>query len=141
MLANFIERNADRLAEGLSGNVTFSPAQVAQNIQNFSCCLGRLDLIGVELQGLVDRYNGRLTCDSEDSFSLSLEFEGRASKIGVDFKIGPSYPWLPLEVEMTVFEGCIDIDVDRIYKALKKNSRLGFGSLSRACDVVRAFVS
>ena len=141
LLANFIERNVDRLADGVAGGGTFSAVHVSQNVQNILCCMGRLDIIAVELQGLVDRHGGRLARNSIDSLSLSLEFEGPTSKIGVHFMIGPSYPWLPLEVELDVFEGFIDMDVDRIYKALKKHTRLGFGSLSRACDIVKAFVS
>lgn len=139
---NFLERNVERLSNAVTAGATFSPAIVGQNMHNFGCCLGRLDVVAVELQGLLDRYNGKLVCDTiSDSFSLSLEFGGRASKVVVDFKIGPSYPWLPLEVEIDIFEGSIDLEVENICKALKKNAKVGFGSLARACDIVSAYLS
>lgn len=141
LVANFLEGNVDKFAATAIGGATFSAANVGQNMQCYSCCLGRLDVVAVEMQGLLDRYNGKLIRNSSDSYSLSLEFEGRLSKLWVDFKIGASYPWLPLEVEMDLSEGSVDMDVDRICKALKKNAKLGFGSLSRACDIVSAYVT
>jgi hypothetical protein len=132
-----LEGNVDKFSATVIGGA----AHVGQNMQCFSCCMGRLDFVAMEIQGLLDRYNGKLIRNSSDSYSLSVEFEGRLSKLWVDFKIGPCYPWLPLEVEMDFSEGSVDMEVDRICKALKKNAKLGFGSLSRACDIVSAYVT
>jgi hypothetical protein len=139
---NFLRRNVERLCNAVTADATFSPAIVGQNMHNVGCCLGRLDVVAVELQGLLDRYNGTLVCNTiADSFSLCLEFGGRASKVLVHFKIGPTYPWLPLEVEINSLEGSIDVDIENICKALKKSARVGFGSLARACDIVTAYLS
>jgi len=143
LLAGFLERSVNRInASGIGEwKATFGTANVGQHLQSLSCYFGRLDIVAAELQGIVDRYNAKIVGDKSDSLSLSMEFEGRNSMLRVDFKIGPAYPWLPVDVELDVFEGSIDVDVDRIRRALRKNTKLGFGSLSRACDILSAFVS
>jgi hypothetical protein len=137
-ISAFLDANVQRLSDSLSGDSRQSASTVAQNIQSYMWSLGRLDFTAGELQGLLNRYKGKFLRTGARSFVLTVDFEGRVSKLSVDFEMALTYHSLPLEVNMDVWEG--DIDFEGIRKALVKNAKPGFGYLSRACDIVSAYV-
>ena len=138
VVGSFLENGVGRLFTQVAEKTIHETVGVGSSIQNFSRCLGRLDIVALELQGLLDRYGGDLREKDCQTYQLSFEFDGRLSKMLVNFSIGSSYPWLPLEVQIDVLEGSVESDVENIRRSLKKNARIGFGALSRACDIVAA---
>ncbi len=136
--ASFWDANVQSLSETLRSCSASEASKVGNNIQNFVWSMGRLDFTTSELQSLMTRYKGKLIPISTESFMITIEFEGLVSRLSVDFKMESSYPSLPLEVSMNVWEGLIDLE--SIRKTLAKNAKPGFGYLSRACDIVSTFV-
>jgi hypothetical protein len=137
-ISAFLDANLQWLSDSLEADSDQSPSTISQNIQSYMWSLGRLDFTAGELQGLLNRYKGRFLRTGTRSFVLTVDFEGRVSKLSVDFEMGLTYHSLPLEVKMDVWEG--NIDFEGIRKALVKNAKPGFGYLSKACDIVSAYV-
>lgn len=138
-VAAFLDDSVRRLAESARGNKnSWASSALTRNMQNYVWTLGRLDFTAGEIQGLLSRYKCALCRTGASSFVLTVDFEGRASKLSVDFGMEFCYPSLPLEVRMDVWEG--EIDFEGIRKALVKNAKPGFGYLSRACDILNAYV-
>ena len=134
----FLDTCVRRLAENMTAEILQSPSALSQNIQNYVWSLGRLEFTAGELHGLLSRYKGALHRTGAHPFVLTVEFEGDASKLSVDFVMEFCYPSRPLEVKMEIWEG--NIDFKGIETALIKNAKPGFGYLSRACDIVNAYV-
>jgi gluconate kinase len=120
-------------------NPLTSVSQIGDNMQNYMWMMGRLDQTVIELHNLRRRYRTKLSQKGDDSFLLSVNFQSQSAKINVDFKIDHYYPSLPLEVQLNLMEG--EINLGDIRRALQKNSKPGFGNLSRACGIVAAFVA
>lgn len=136
-VSSFLDAHVCGLSDSLT-NTKQTTSGVTLNIQSYMWSLGRLDFTAGELQGLMNRYKAKFLHQGGRSFVLTVDFEGRVSTLSVDFKMEFTYPSLPLEVKMDVWEG--EIDFEGIRKALVKNAKPGFGYLSRACDIVSAYV-
>ena len=115
-----------------------SASQIGDNMQDYMWTMGRHDQTAIELQSLRRRYKTKFTKQGDHCFVFSVEFEGKAGRIHVDFELDHFYPSLPLGVKLDLMEG--KIDLSRIQKALQKNAKPGFGNLSRACGIVSALV-
>lgn len=137
-IASFLSVNIRNLAEKLRSDLVQQLPTVTHHIQNYMWSMGRLDSTASELQGLMNRYNGKLIVTSDNSFLINIDFQGLASNLSVVVEVKLSYPSVPLVAKIEVCKGCIDVEV--IEKALAKNATPGFGYLSRLCDIVSAFV-
>ncbi|OEU09481.1 hypothetical protein FRACYDRAFT_248333 [Fragilariopsis cylindrus CCMP1102] len=115
--------------------------RIGEHLQNYSWLLGRFDLIAREFQVVQRRYNGKLrrTHKDVDRFSVIVEFQNETSKIVVDFGIEPMmYPSFPVEIRLDLISG--ELDLDKLRKNLVKNAKPGFGSITRACDIVQSII-
>ena len=113
-------------------------SEISAQLQAYMWSLGRLEQTAAELQSLRRRYKGKLTRRTSEEYIFSVEFRSNSSCLAVDFEIDLSYPSLPMEVQLDLLEG--DVDLDNLLKTLVKNAKPGFGNLSRACDIITAFV-
>jgi hypothetical protein len=139
-VASFVEHTVRDLSEKILDR-SLDETRVPLRIQSIAWAIGRVDVVAGELQSLLNRYNGKLypsTSTPLRSFLINFEFESRSAKLGVEFEIHASYPCFPIDMRIDVWEGCVDLEDVR--RTLIKNTRPGFGYLSRACDIVKTFV-
>ncbi|MGK3733507.1 MAG: hypothetical protein ACI90V_000343 [Bacillariaceae sp.] len=137
----FLDSSVKRLMHAVQQNALKGSIRIGEHLQNYSWLIGRFDLIAREFQVVQRRYNGKLrrTHKDEDKFSLSIEFENKTSKIVVDFGIEPMmYPSFPVEIRLDLISG--EMDLDKLRKNLLKNAKPGFGSITRACDIVQSII-
>lgn len=138
-LSGFLEASTKRLMETAQQSTATGPVQICEHLQKYTWLAGRLDLIAKEFQVVQRRYNGILHRQSGDVFSFLVEFESERSTVTADFRIECAhYPSFPIEVRLDLILGKQDLDV--IKKSLLKNANPGFGSLSRACDIIQSIV-
>jgi hypothetical protein len=135
-VAVFVDESVQGLSEKILDG-SLDEGSVALHIQNIIWTAGRLDVVAGELQCLLNRYNGNLSVAGTRSFFVTFEFEGHRAKLGAEFEIGASYPSVPINVRLDVWEGSIELE--DIRRTLIKNARPGFGYLSRACDILNTF--
>jgi hypothetical protein len=138
-IAAFLDVCVGRMELSTSDVLLHSPFQVAEHLQTNAWLLGRLDLTAKELHVLQRRYGAKLVRKSHETFSLNVDFASSTVKVAVKFEVDPLYPSLPVDVSLDVVEGHVDLDV--LQKTLTKNSRPGFGSLSKACDILQSALS
>lgn len=138
-IAAFLEICVNRFVHKVSECSLTAASQIGQHMQKFVWSMGRLDQTASELQSLMRRYKAKLVQHGDQTFVFTVDFETKSSKLAVDFEIDLSYPSLPLEVQLDLLQGFIDLD--NLRKALVKNAKPGFGNLSRACDVIAASLS
>jgi len=138
-LSGFLDTSTKRLMESAQQSTATGPVQICEHLQKYTWLAGRLDLIAKEFQVVQRRYNGILHRQSGDVFSFLVEFESERSTVTADFRIECAhYPSFPIEVRLDLILGKQDLGV--IKKSLLKNANPGFGSLSRACDIIQSIV-
>ena len=138
----FLDSSVKRLMHTVQQRSTLEGSiRIGEHLQNYSWLLGRFDLIAREFQVVQRRYNGKLrrTHKDVDRFSVIVEFQNETSKIVVDFGIEPMmYPSFPVEIRLDLISG--ELDLDKLRKNLVKNAKPGFGSITRACDIVQSII-
>jgi len=135
-IASFLEVTTKRLMHKAQKSYTKGPIRISNHLQRYAWLAGRLDLIAKEFQVVQRRYNGKLCRNGEGSFSFIVEFKSENSTVVADFTIEPVYPSFPVEVRLDLISG--EQDLERIRRALVKNAKPGFGSLSRACAIIQS---
>jgi hypothetical protein len=138
-ISAFLDTYVERVAHEVNQCRLDSASKIGQHMQKYMWVMGRLDQTASELQSLRRRYKAKLMRTGAHNFVFSVDFESQSSRLAVDFEIEVSYPSLPLVLRMDLLQG--NIDLESLRKALIKNAKPGFGNLSRACDVIAAFVS
>ena len=139
-ISGFLDTATKRLMETAQQSSDHSPVPISEHLQKYTWLTGRLDLVAKEFQVVQRRYNGFLhRKNNGDLFSFAVEFESERSTVVANFKIESAYyPSFPIEVRLDLMSG--DQDLETIKKALVKNANPGFGSLSRACDIIQSIV-
>mmetsp|Transcript_28868 Transcript_28868/g.78207 ORF Transcript_28868/g.78207 Transcript_28868/m.78207 type:complete len:732 (-) Transcript_28868:1304-3499(-) len=138
-IASFLEMTTKKLAHKSQQSCAKGPIRIRHHLQKYTWLLGRLDIVAKEFQVVQRRFRGKLYRNgAEGSFSFIVEFESEKSTIVADFTIEPVYPSFPVEVRLDLISG--QQDLERVRKALVKNAKPGFGSLSRACDIIQSIV-
>lgn len=135
-IVGFLDVCVQRMARIASETTLRSPSDVGGYIQKYAWFMGRLDLTAKELYVLQRRYRAKLMRTGSETFSLAIDFQSSAGKVAVEFEIDPLYPSLPVDVRLDLIDGHVDLDVLR--KSLVKNAKPGFGSLSKACDILHS---
>lgn len=115
-----------------------SATDIGTSMQSYMWHLGRLDHTVTELQSLKKRYKATLSSKGS-RLVFSAEFKNASTSLLALFDIDHHYPALPLEVQLNLIKG--DVDLDRVRRGLRKSAKPGFGNLSRACGIVSAFVA
>ena len=134
-----LELFQDHHSRAARKTVVKSSAHIRSHVQDFSWGLARLDVLGNEVQNLLQRYKGEVVLGAGTrDVTLRVLFESANAGLSVDFSIPVVYPSLPLAVKMDVKSG--DFDTEALHRVLKKNAKPGFGSLSRACDILSSMV-
>jgi len=137
----FIDSSIKRLIHTAERSSLGGSIRISEHLQNYSWLIGQLDLIAKEFQVVRRRYNGKLrrTERDEDTFSFLVEFENATSKIVVEFEIEPMmYPSFPVEVHLDLISG--ELDINKLRRNLRKNAKAGFGSITKACDIVQSII-
>ena len=138
-LSGFLDTSTKQFIETAQQSCANGPVRICDHLQKYTWLAGRLDLIAKEFQVVQRRYNGILHRKSGDSFSFSVDFESEHTMVVANFRIeSPYYPSFPIEVRLDLISGEQDLEV--IKKSLLKNANPGFGSLSRACDIIQSIV-
>ena len=93
-------------------------------------------------RGGADCSTGKGRRRHSSGFALTIDFTSRtrAAKLRVCFDIRDSYPFSPMDVCMDAMIGHDCVDVDALGRQLMKNATPGFAYLSRACDVIVAYL-
>merc|ERR1712238_120285 len=126
----FIDSSIKRLIHTAERSSLGGSIRISEHLQNYSWLIGQLDLIAKEFQVVRRRYNGKLrrTERDEDTFSFLVEFE-----------IEPMmYPSFPVEVHLDLISG--ELDINKLRRNLRKNAKAGFGSITKACDIVQSII-
>lgn len=137
----FLDSSIKRLMQTSQWNSQERPIRMSEHLQNYSWLIGRLDLLAKEFQVVQHRYNGKLrrTNRDKEEFSFLVEFENVGSKIVVEFEIEPiMYPSFPVKVHLDLISG--QADMVELRTNLRKNAKPGFGSITRACDIVQSTI-
>jgi hypothetical protein len=106
---------------------------------------GRIEATARELTSLEKRYRLLLENDPEggaSEFLVHVSFDTDKAQSGTlvaTFELNASYPFGPLHVSLP--PDSIAVDLGLLQRYLMKNAKPGFGYLSRACDVIAAFVN
>ncbi|KAG7355840.1 hypothetical protein IV203_000526 [Nitzschia inconspicua] len=137
-LSLYMDMHMRLLAQRVERQFIDDASAIAKHVRKCSWMIGRLDLAAREISVLQKRYKATLTRTHRDSFSLRMKFEGNSSSVEVEFPLDPMYPSFPVEVRLELISGSLDFE--ELRKILIKQSKPGFGSLSRACDIVDSFV-
>jgi hypothetical protein len=138
-VASYLQMCMRHLSKNMGQRLLRDTAEVGRHIQKTAWFVGRLDLTARELHVLQRRYRAKVIRKAGDNFSLQINFETKCASIKIEFPLDPLYPAFPVEVQMDLVSGKIDFGA--IQKCLVKQSRPGFGSLSRACDIVESFLT
>jgi hypothetical protein len=137
-VSSFLNVCVKRIATLMECRNIGTASEIGKHMQKQAWLIGRLDLVAKEFHVLQRRYRGKLVRRTNDRFSLLIEFEHHSARLAVDFAVDSAYPSFPLDVKFNLLSG--DIDLGALRKILLKNSKTGYGSLSRACDIVQSFV-
>jgi len=137
-ISTFLDISTKRLIKRAQQTSTNEHIRICEHLQKYAWLTGRLDLIAKEFQVVQRRYNGTLQRKGEDLFSFEVEFESKNSTVVADFRIEQSYPSFPIEVRLDLISGSQDLEAIR--RTLVKNANPGFGSLSRACDIIQSII-
>jgi hypothetical protein len=99
--------------------------------------LSRLENTATEIAMLKRRYKAAVTkCQNSIQFDVAFEKSG-AERVRVQFLITDEYPFSPVSIRLDTFvEGD---DVDAIHNLLNKSAKIGFGCLSRMCDIIASY--
>lgn len=143
-VSNFLRVNVAQIVEA-AGQITLeSIDEVRELVRHTECAIGRIEATASELSMIQKRYRAALQADPEGEgadFLLSVAFskESEAStEILATFEFNGSYPFIPLKVNLDDSDGCID--ADGLQRQLIRNTKPGFGYLSRTCDTISAFL-
>jgi hypothetical protein len=135
-IANYLDSCIELRARTMQKSALGAASHIPEHLQAYIWTVGRLDVTAHELQVMLKRYNAKLY-SSRGGFTVSVDFEGEASKLEVNFELSLEYPTLPLEVDLHLLHGSLDLDKLRIL--LKKNAKPGFGNFLRTCDLISAY--
>ncbi|CAJ1902890.1 unnamed protein product [Cylindrotheca closterium] len=136
-IVKYLSACVDEHSSAVRQKTVPSAAEIGTSMQSYMWHLGRLDHTVTELQSLKKRYT--TTFSSKGSrFVFSVEYKNSSTSLLAEFDIDHNYPALPLEVQLNLIKG--DIDLDRVRRGLRKSAKPGFGNLSRACGIISAFV-
>jgi hypothetical protein len=140
-VSNYLDACVSKIVDSLGQRCLDSPAQIGEQLQHLEWTIGRLDQTANELERLRRRYQAKIVRGrrGEHSFLLSTLFLTQKTKLRVSFELSDTYPSTPLEVQMDLMDGDVDLDVLR--RTLVKNTKHGHGSLSRTFDVIAAFIN
>jgi hypothetical protein len=137
-IAGFLDTRTKHLVKTAQLDSEKRPFRVGEHLQKYTWLTGRLDLIARELHVVQRRYNGTIYRKGADSFSFSVDFDNENTTVAANFRIESTYPSFPIEVRLDLISGEQDLGI--IKKSLLKNANPGFGSLSRACDIIQSIV-
>lgn len=140
-VSNYLEACVSKIVESLGQRCLDSPAQIGEQLQYLEWTIGRLEQTVNELERLRRRYQAKIVRGGrgEHYFSLTTFFSTQKTKLRVSFELSDTYPSTPLEVQMDLMEGDVDLDVLR--RTLVKNTKHGHGHLPRTFDVIAAFIN
>jgi hypothetical protein len=139
---NFIKARVSTMIESVSKNALSSISEIGMLLQRLEWTKGRVEHTANELTSLQRRYKADVTTDpdgrSKSDFLVQVVFSCSKDKLFATFELTAAYPFGTLNVSLDSESG--QLDVDGLRKQLIQNAKPGFGYMSRACDVMSAFV-
>ena len=138
-VAAFVKARMQRLVEETSAkngsNITVPGMKMT--LQTLEWQIGRLELLAKEVQRMISQHEGVLYRNNGDnSFGIRFDMGG---KLRVKILLSNSFAHGPINLTLDQIED--SVDVSRIRRQLVKNSKPGFGSMSRALDIIAAAVA
>lgn len=112
-------------------------SSIPEHMQAYFWKIGRLDVSARELQAVLKRFKARLNVSTNQGCTMTVDFEKEETKLEVKFSVSLEYPTLPLEVDLHLLRG--ELDLDKIRIMLQKNVKPGFGNFLRTCDMINAY--
>jgi len=138
---HFVESRIMKLCHNISMDISNIGAigKIITQLEWEHC---RTEMITKEIVQLQARFKTGLQQDSENrqKFLLAVDISDykRSIILTSNFELVDSYPFTPLQVCLTLVVG--DMNLDILSKQLIKNVQPGFGYLTRACDVIQAYL-
>ena len=139
-VAAFVKARMQRLVEEVAarngGNLTVSGMKTT--LQTLEWQIGRLELLAKEVQRIISHHEGvlyRNNIGGDEAFGIRFDMGG---KLRVKILLNNSFAHGPINLTLDQVEE--DVDVSRIRRQLLKNSKSGFGSMSRAIDIIAAAI-
>ena len=144
-ISNYLRANVAPIIESVGESTLQSIDEVRELVRRIELAVARLEATASELSMVQKKYRAALERDPEGKdtdFLLSVAFskEGEASTTEVlaTFEFNGSYPFSPLNVNLDDSDG--RIDADGLERQLVRNTKPGFGYLSRTCDTISAYL-
>ena len=138
-VAAFVKARMQRLVEEMAAKngSTITVPGMKMTLQTLEWQIGRLELLAKEVQRMISQHEGVLYRNNGDnSFGIRFDMGG---KLRVKILLSNSFAHGPINLTLDQIED--SVDVSRIRRQLVKNSKPGFGSLSRALDIIAAAVA
>ena len=138
-VAAFVKSRMQRLVEETATkNRELSVSDLKRALQTLEWQIGRLELLAKEVQRVVSHYEGVLyRSNNDETYGIRLDMGG---KLSVRVILRNSLAHGPLDLIFDGGDGDGGIDISRIRRQLVKNSKPGFGQLSRAIDIIAQMV-
>ena len=161
----YVDRCLHRIICHVRNTVLDDARDIKSFVQTLVWELGRIELMNRELKCLLAKHDSLLEMtiptsvlksnDNNDNFTsfgtttrsldftLTVDFTSKSkpAKIRVCFDVlEDSYPFKPLDVSIDVLIGKEHVDIDALGRQLVKNVSSGYSYMSRACDVITAFM-
>ena len=128
-----MQRLVDEVAARNGGNLTVSGMKTI--LQTLEWQIGRLELLAKEVQRMISHHEGVLYRNNSGDEAFGIRFD-MGGKLRVKILLNNSFAHGPIDLTLDQVEE--DVDVSRIRRQLLKNSKSGFGSMSRAIDIIAA---
>lgn len=138
---SFVKCPVEQLCSEVSQTKLLSTREIHSFLRLVEWKICRLLHTASELAMLNRRYAAKVQSTGEGNTVLEVDFcskAGAAKKLMATFEMTQAYPFAPLNVDLDVFEG--EVDMGELQNVLIKNAKPGFGYLSRTCDVIAAFL-
>jgi len=138
-VAAFVKARMERLVKetAAKNGSNLTVPGMKTTLQTLEWQIGRLELLAKEVQRMISQHEGVLYRNNGDeSFGIRFDMGG---KLRVKILLSNSFAHGPIDLTLDQIED--DVDISRIRRQLVKNSKPGFGSMSRALDIIAAAVS
>jgi hypothetical protein len=138
VVSGFLNGRMESLCQDVTQQFVRDPQhRLCSAFRSMDWQLSRLENSATEIAMLKRRYKAAVT-KCQDSIQLDVAFDkSGAERVRAQFLITEEYPFSPVSIRLDTFvEGD---DVDAIHKLLNKSAKIGFGCLSRMCDIIASY--
>jgi hypothetical protein len=124
--------------------VVKSGGQISEILQSIEWQIGRIETVAQEISALQKHHDSLMEIDDDGNFLFTIDFTSKSqtAKLRMCFDLGGvgehEYPLAPMRAHAETKIG--SVDATHLKSMLNRSVKPGFGYLTRACDVVTAYM-